>query len=109
MGASLEYYAYALTDVTTTDNILVTDTTSAQNSSRLIKYGHIYMNPHAQVFGSENDKLYTMVHEIGHVLGLGHPNSIFYPVNDDSVMRQSAYSGYTTPRNHDINDISSKY
>ncbi len=103
------YNVYGITDITTTDNILITDSNSAKNSSRLIKYGHIYMNPHSKVFGSENDKLYTMVHEIGHVLGLGHPDYIYYPVNDQSIMKQGSYSSYSTPRTHDINDISNKY
>ena len=52
----------------------------------------------------------VMVHELGHVLCLGHPNASNFPTTDASIMRTFVgYEGYWTPQTHDINDLTAKY
>ena len=51
-----------------------------------------------------------MIHELGHSLGLGHPNAQYDTSNDPSVMRTNITEvSYYTPRQHDINDLRYKY
>lgn len=104
-----KYNVYGTTEITTTDNKIIRTTTDAKNSTKLLKYGHVYMSPYPDKLSSENHKLQTMIHELGHVLGLGHSNLIYYPSNDPSIMRSGGYPGYSTIQQHDKNDISSKY
>lgn len=69
------------------------------------------MNPDIDVF-EKNDtfKEKTMVHELGHVLCLGHSDGDYYPLSDDvdSIMKRGSL-GYKTPQSHDITDLSNKY
>jgi predicted Zn-dependent protease len=103
--------------LTSTDGISITRNTVKQ-SSRRIRYAAILLTPYMSAYESSlfdrnrrpNHIRATMVHEIGHALGLGHPNVQYYPVNDKSIMRQgTGYEGYYTPQQHDINDLANKY
>lgn len=99
-------------DLITTDGVTL-NSTNVQSSSKKINYAQIYMTPYTSNFSSSNlnnHKIATITHEIGHVLGLGHPNDIYYPTTAESIMRTGGtYEGYYTPRTHDINDLNSKY
>ena len=106
------YYSIsAFTRLSDTNNNAVTNLTSAINSTGNIDYAAIFMSPFVAGFGGDNTYIKRIiVHEIGHALTLGHPNTIYYPVNDASVMRQDDDEAtYYTPRTHDINDIMAKY
>lgn len=114
------YYAgqmLAYTKLISTDNIEVNSVATAQACSRRIKIATIYFNPDHSVFGSSSNRTNnirrTYVHELGHVLGLGHPNTEYLSTNEPSVMRQNVtnvtYEGYYIPQQHDISDIIIKY
>lgn len=93
-----------------TDGYTLNSVNSALASSKRIKYAGISFSPYEHRYHNTTEMRRTMVHEIGHALGLGHPNDDFYPTSADSVMRQG-YSGetYYIPRTHDLNDLSNKY
>lgn len=108
-------YVGGVCDITSTDGIQITSASTAKNSSGRIRYAGILLTPYIDDYyesGSNrtNHIRATMVHEIGHALGLGHPNASYYPTSDASIMRTAVgYEGYYTPRPHDINDLSNKY
>ena len=74
-----------------------------------IKYASILFNPSVLVYDSTTHRRFTMVHEIGHALGLGHPNTNYNVTSAASVMRQGTRETYYTPQNHDITDLNNKY
>lgn len=105
-------------DMWSTDGKALTDPSSAEASSGRIGYASILFTPYIgdydwSLFDSNvrpNHIKATMVHEIGHSLGLGHPNTYYYVTSAASIMRTgTGYEGYYTPQAHDINDLSSKY
>lgn len=97
-------------DVTSTDGILIDSAADALASSKLIKYAGILFNPSSSAFDDNSTKIrYTMVHEIGHAFGLGHPNTDHNPTSAASVMRTGESNNYYTPQAHDISDMNSKY
>lgn len=110
-------YVLAYTVLKSTDNVYVTSVATAEQCSKSIKYANIYFNPSVSAFGSTQRALTikrTLVHELGHVLCLGHPNGNYYTVSDASVMRtgynmSDAADAYYVPQTHDKNDISQKY
>jgi predicted Zn-dependent protease len=101
-----------ITDLKTTDGLIV-NASNVQSSSKKISYAQIYMTPYTSMYSSanlNNHKIATITHEIGHVLGLGHPNEAYYPTSVESIMRTGgSYEGYYVPRSHDITDLTNKY
>ena len=94
--------AIAMTVPTDTNGLTIWNSTDASNSNGQISYAAIYFNPSGM--GLDNtEKLQTIVHEIGHVYGMGHTSrtdSIMYPTvsdvtqltdYDDSVMNSFYY------------------
>lgn len=102
----------AIAGLRSTDGLLISSS-NVQSSSKKIASAQIYMTPYSSNYSSTNPgnhRVAVMTHEIGHVLGLGHPNDIYYPVNAESVMRTwGNYEGYYTPKTHDTNDLNNKY
>lgn len=83
----------------------------------------IYMNPAGKVFSNgttdktkiKNRIQKTMVHEIGHAMGLGHPDRAGYdPISDStySIMRQGFPDKKKTgivPQAHERTDLNNMY
>lgn len=100
-----------------TDNYQINSLANAKICSGYIKYASVIISPHIGEFGPLNSNeanymmRYTIVHELGHVLCLGHSNdSRYYPSSAASVMRTYIDEAtYYAPQNHDINDIINKY
>ncbi len=93
---------------TSTDDVVLLSPDAARASSKKIKYAHIMYTPYNN-FYNETHRKFVMVHEIGHALGLGHPNADYYPTTAASVMRQGTVENYYTPKAHDISDLEAKY
>lgn len=103
-------YYYGITDLKNSTGIYINTVAEAEYSSRDIVYAQIYINPDSSVFENNTHREKTMVHELGHVLCLGHPDDVYdvLPDNVTSIMRRGSL-GYKTPQSHDITDLSNKY
>ena len=89
----------------TTDNRSIKNGTDAKASSRKIKYATVYLTPHTENFKSNTHIKATMVHELGHALGLGHCDI----TGVKSIMYSNGQTSWYLPAAHDKNDIAAWY
>ena len=92
---------YGVCDSSSTDGLQLNSWQNAKASSGLISYAGILITPYLNFHNSTHMKK-TMVHEIGHALGLGHTTEV-------SVMIQGVVKTYYTPQPHDVADLNNKY
>lgn len=67
------------------------------------------ITPYTKNYVNDTQLKATMVHELGHVLCLGHPDTLYNITSVKSIMRSTAVSDFYVPQSHDKNDINSKY
>lgn len=108
-GFYASYYA-GITDIKDSYGTFISSVSEAENSSGIITYAQIYLNPDINLFENNTHIEKTMVHELGHVLCLGHPDAEYDPISSDvaSIMRRGSL-GYKIPQSHDITDLYNKY
>jgi hypothetical protein len=102
----------AVTYIYDTNGTLINSTTKADNSTKLISYAQIYINPYSLTHDllSDTQKIAVLVHELGHVMCLGHSDDIYYPTSAKSIMQKLIDTiNFSYPQTHDKNDIASKY
>ena len=100
---------YGIADIKDSTGQFIDTLTKAQYSSGSIVYAQVILTPYNN-FNNNSHRQKTMIHELGHVLCLGHPDGDNSPIGSSvkSVMRQGNL-GYKAPQQHDINDLSNKY
>lgn len=102
-------YTYGFSELYSTDGKIVNKNT-IKSSSRKIKGANLYYSPE---YARYQDQIKAvMIHEVGHALGLGHPNDSMYGYNVmdiDSVMRIDADREYINLPSHDTNDLNNMY
>lgn len=93
-----------------TAGTFIQSASSAENSTKNIDYAQIYISPDSSIWQNKSGTYMrgVLVHELGHVLTLGHPDKEYYYSNDASIMKYQAQE-LDTPQTHDKNDISNKY
>ena len=107
-GALITVRLYGVTELKSTDDYIV-NANNAKYCSGFISYANILFNPTSNYYRDVTHRRFVMVHELGHVLCLGHPNKEYYPTTAPSVMRQDTEESYYLPQTHDINDLNNKY
>ena len=110
VGEGEEYDVFGTTRLYDSSSNYIQNVYTASISNGNIVKAYIYMSPYvnARFNGNSTAVRATFVHETGHALTLGHPNTSYDYVNVASVMI-SGQTVYTTYQPHDEGDIRAKY
>ncbi len=104
-----------VTELYDTNGSSITSYATANASTKQLKGANIYLNPSPNS-GTAYTYRFTMSHELGHVLALGHSHlSDYSPANpntDPSIMSYTYFTNVGTsylPQNHEVNDVKNMY
>ena len=102
-------YVLGRADLVSTDNVSIRTLADAERSSGYIKRASIILTPYTSHLSAQQRRA-VMIHEIGHVLGLGHPNTVYNPTQTPSIKRSDPLSPlYIIPQPHDVTDLNNFY
>ncbi|MDR2531648.1 MAG: hypothetical protein LBC82_02275 [Oscillospiraceae bacterium] len=73
-------------------------------NSGTVRRAYIAINPDSSLYNTAHRRDYLIRHEMGHVLGLGHP-----PDSTASIMHRLITSPWSTIQNHDRDDLIAFY
>lgn len=103
-----------VTELYDTNSYVINSYASASASTKQLKGANIYLNPSPNSASAFTYR-FTMTHEMGHILALGHSHLAQYsPANtstDPSIMSYDYFSlgkSYL-PQNHEVNDVKTMY